>query len=109
MTWSLLLAVAQALDTNLDEARMVLRAASVVGEAFWRGAVERLLGLSFAAFTQAAVLPQGQFARFLHMAVDYKKKIGFKGQFYIEPKPKEPTKHQYDFDVASGIAFTRCL
>ena len=35
-------------------------------------------------------------AAFLHMAVDYKKAIGFKGQFYIEPKPKEPTKHQYD-------------
>jgi xylose isomerase len=33
-------------------------------------------------------------AKFLHMAVDYKKKIGFKGEFYIEPKPKEPTKHQ---------------
>jgi xylose isomerase len=33
---------------------------------------------------------------FLHMAVDHKKSIGFKGQFYIEPKPKEPTKHQYD-------------
>src|SRR2546427_8837271 len=46
-------------------------------------------------------------AKFLHLAVDYKKKIGFKGQFYIEPKPKEPTKHQYDFDVASGIAFLR--
>src|SRR3954464_14300359 len=44
---------------------------------------------------------------FLHMAVDYKKKIGFKGPFYIEPKPKEPTKHQYDFDVASGVAFLR--
>src|SRR5690606_19527580 len=41
------------------------------------------------------------------MAVDYAKKIGFKGQFLIEPKPKEPTKHQYDFDVASGIAFLR--
>jgi len=46
-------------------------------------------------------------AGFLHMAVDYAKEIGFKGQFYIEPKPKEPTKHQYDFDVASGIAFLR--
>jgi xylose isomerase len=44
-------------------------------------------------------------ATFLHMAVDYKKKIGFKGQFYIEPKPKEPTKHQYDFDAASCVAF----
>jgi len=39
------------------------------------------------------------------MALDYKKKIGFKGQFYIEPKPKEPTKHQYDFDAASCYAF----
>jgi xylose isomerase len=39
--------------------------------------------------------------------VDYARKIGFKGQFLIEPKPKEPTKHQYDFDVASGIAFLR--
>jgi xylose isomerase len=45
--------------------------------------------------------------RFMHMAVDYAKEIGFKGQFYIEPKPKEPTKHQYDFDVASGIAFLK--
>jgi len=44
-------------------------------------------------------------AQFLHMAVDYKKRIGFKGQFYIEPKPKEPTKHQYDFDAASCYAF----
>jgi xylose isomerase len=50
---------------------------------------------------------QEHLARFLHMAVAYAKKIGFKGQFYIEPKPKEPTKHQYDFDVASGIAFLR--
>lgn len=46
-------------------------------------------------------------ARFLKMAADYARKIGFKGQFYIEPKPKEPTKHQYDFDVASGHAFLR--
>jgi len=44
-------------------------------------------------------------ARFLHLAVDYKKQIRFKGQFYIEPKPKEPTKHQYDFDAASCHAF----
>jgi xylose isomerase len=47
------------------------------------------------------------FARFLHMAVDYAKEIGFKGQFLIEPKPKEPTKHQYDFDSASVIGFLR--
>ncbi len=50
---------------------------------------------------------QDHLARFMHMAVDYAKAIGFKGQFLIEPKPKEPTKHQYDFDVASGIAFLR--
>lgn len=50
---------------------------------------------------------QDHLARFLHLAVAYAKSIGFKGQFLIEPKPKEPTKHQYDFDVASGIAFLR--
>jgi xylose isomerase len=50
---------------------------------------------------------QEHLARFLHLAVAHAKTIGFKGQFLIEPKPKEPTKHQYDFDVASGIAFLR--
>jgi xylose isomerase len=50
---------------------------------------------------------QEHLAAFMHMAVDYARQIGFKGQFLIEPKPKEPTKHQYDFDVASGIAFLR--
>ncbi len=44
-------------------------------------------------------------ATLLHMAVDYKKNIGFRGQFFIEPKPKEPTKHQYDFDAAACHAF----
>lgn len=44
-------------------------------------------------------------ARMLHLAVDYKKKIGFRGQLYVEPKPKEPTKHQYDFDAAGCHAF----
>ena len=44
-------------------------------------------------------------ARFLHMAVEYKEKLGFQGQLYIEPKPKEPTKHQYDFDAATVIGF----
>ena len=44
-------------------------------------------------------------ALLLSLAVDYKKKIGFKGQFYIEPKPKEPTKHQYDFDAGNCLAF----
>lgn len=46
-------------------------------------------------------------AQFLHMAVDYAKKIGFTGQFYIEPKPKEPTKHQYDSDAAACLNFLR--
>ena len=46
-------------------------------------------------------------AAFMHMAVDYAKEIGFKGQFYFEPKPKEPTKHQYDFDCAACINFLR--
>jgi xylose isomerase len=46
-------------------------------------------------------------ARFLHMAVEHKNKIGFKGQFYIEPKPKEPTTHQYDSDAAACLNFLR--
>ena len=44
---------------------------------------------------------------FLKMAVEHKKRIGFKGQFYIEPKPKEPTKHQYDSDAAACLNFLR--
>ncbi|MCG6155620.1 xylose isomerase [Rubinisphaera margarita] len=46
-------------------------------------------------------------ASFMHMANDYAKNIGFKGQFLFEPKPKEPTKHQYDFDVAACVNFLR--
>ena len=45
--------------------------------------------------------------RFLRMAVDNKKEIGFDGQLLIEPKPKEPTKHQYDFDTATVLGFLR--
>ena len=44
-------------------------------------------------------------ARFMHMAHDHAKSIGFNGQFYFEPKPKEPTKHQYDFDAAACLNF----
>ncbi|RCV13603.1 hypothetical protein SETIT_2G358800v2 [Setaria italica] len=44
-------------------------------------------------------------ANFLQAAVDYKKKIGFNGTLLIEPKPQEPTKHQYDWDVATAFAF----
>src|SRR5262245_20080925 len=46
-------------------------------------------------------------AKFFHLAVDYKKKISFGGQFLIEPKPKEPTVHQYDFDAANVVAFLK--
>ena len=46
-------------------------------------------------------------AKFFHMAVDYAKEIGFEGTFLIEPKPKEPTKHQYDSDAAACINFLR--
>lgn len=46
-------------------------------------------------------------ARLLRMAVDYAKEIGFTGQLLIEPKPKEPTKHQYDFDAATVLSFLR--
>lgn len=46
-------------------------------------------------------------ARLLHLAVDYKKKIGLKGQFYIEPKPREPSTHQYDSDAAACLNFLR--
>ena len=50
---------------------------------------------------------QEQLARFLHLAVDYARSIGFTGQFLIEPKPKEPTKHQYDFDAATVLGFLK--
>lgn len=46
-------------------------------------------------------------SQFFHMACDYADKIGFKGMFLIEPKPKEPTKHQYDSDAAACINFLR--
>lgn len=46
-----------------------------------------------------------QYARFLNLVIEHKTKIGFKGQILIEPKPHEPTKHQYDRDVATVVAF----
>ena len=45
--------------------------------------------------------------RFLNMVVDYKHKIGFKGTILVEPKPQEPSKHQYDYDAATCIGFLR--
>lgn len=46
-------------------------------------------------------------ASLLRMAVDYGRSQGYTGDFYVEPKPKEPTKHQYDFDVSTVIGFLR--
>ena len=50
---------------------------------------------------------QDQAARFLSLVIDHARKIGFKGQLLIEPKPQEPTKHQYDYDVATVYGFLK--
>ncbi|MBO5778741.1 MAG: xylose isomerase, partial [Clostridia bacterium] len=50
---------------------------------------------------------QENIAALMKMAVKYGRSIGFTGDFYIEPKPKEPMKHQYDFDAATAIGFLR--
>jgi len=73
-----------------------------VGYTFWGGreGYETLLNTDMK-------LELDNMARFMHMAVDYAKEIGFNGQFYIEPKPKEPTKHQYDFDCAAVFGFLK--
>ena len=69
---------------------------------FWGGreGYETLLNTDLA-------LELDNLARFLTLAADYADKIGFTGQLLIEPKPKEPTKHQYDFDVAGVLGFLR--
>ena len=70
------------------------------GYTFWGGreGYETLLNTNMG-------LELDNMARFFHMACDYADKIDFHEPFYIEPKPKEPTKHQYDFDAATTIAF----
>ena len=50
---------------------------------------------------------QDQMGRFLHLVIEHAEKIGFKGQILIEPKPQEPSKHQYDFDVATVYGFLK--
>jgi len=72
------------------------------GYVFWGGreGYETLLNTNMG-------LEQDNMARLMKMAVKYARDKGFKGDFYIEPKPKEPTKHQYDFDVATTLAFLR--
>lgn len=72
------------------------------GYVFWGGreGYETLLNTNMG-------LEQDNMARLMHMAVDYARSKGYTGDFYIEPKPKEPTKHQYDFDVSTVLAFLR--
>ena len=72
------------------------------GYVFWGGreGYETLLNTNMA-------LEQDNMARLLSMAADYAYSKGFQGDLYIEPKPKEPTKHQYDFDAAAVIGFLR--
>ncbi len=72
------------------------------GYVFWGGreGYETLLNTNMG-------LEQDNMARLMRMTVDYARSIGFTGDFYIEPKPKEPTKHQYDFDVSTVLAFLR--
>lgn len=72
------------------------------GYVFWGGreGYETLLNTDMA-------LELDNMARLMKMTVEYARKKGFKGDFYIEPKPKEPTKHQYDFDVATVLGFLR--
>ena len=72
------------------------------GYVFWGGreGYETLLNTNMG-------LELDNMARLMKMAVEYGRSIGFKGDFYIEPKPKEPTKHQYDFDTATVLGFLR--
>ncbi len=73
-----------------------------MGYVFWGGreGYETLLNTDMG-------LELDNMARLMKMTVDYARSIGYKGDFYIEPKPKEPTKHQYDFDTATVIGFLR--
>lgn len=87
---------------QVKKAMEITKRLNGAGYVFWGGreGYETLLNTNMK-------LEQDNFARFLHMAIDYAKTIDFKGQFYIAPKPKEPTKHQYDFDSATVISFLR--
>ncbi len=73
-----------------------------MGYVFWGGreGYETLLNTDMG-------LEQDNMARLMKMTVDYARSKGYTGDFYIEPKPKEPTKHQYDFDTATVLGFLR--
>jgi xylose isomerase len=87
---------------QIKKAMEITKRLNGAGYVFWGGreGYETLLNTDMK-------FEQDNFARLLQMAVDYAKEIGFEGQFYIEPKPKEPTKHQYDFDSATVVSFLR--
>jgi xylose isomerase len=87
---------------QIKKALEITKRLNGAGYTFWGGreGYETLLNTDMK-------LEQDNFARLLQMAVKYAKEIGFTGQFYIEPKPKEPSKHQYDFDAATVISFLR--
>ncbi len=70
-------------------------------------AVGRARGLRDAAQHRSGARAASRLGRMLQMVVDYKHKIGFKGTILIEPKPQEPTKHQYDYDVATVYGFLK--
>ena len=88
--------------SQIKKAMEITKRLNGAGYTFWGGreGYETLLNTNMK-------LEQDNFARLLRMAVKHAEKIGFKGQFYIEPKPKEPTKHQYDYDSAAVVAFLR--
>jgi xylose isomerase len=87
---------------QIKKALEITKRLNGAGYTFWGGreGYETLLNTD-------VKLEQDNFARLLQMAVNYAKEISFTGQFYIEPKPKEPSKHQYDFDAATVISFLR--
>ncbi len=87
---------------QVKKAMTLTRDMGGVNYVFWGGreGYETLLNTNMS-------LELDNLARFLKMAVAYAKEIGFTGQFLIEPKPKEPTKHQYDYDVPAVLAFLR--
>lgn len=87
---------------QIKKAIEITTALGGTGYVFWGGreGYETLLNTNMP-------LELDNFARLLRMAADYARSIGYTGDFYIEPKPKEPTKHQYDFDASTVLAFLR--
>ncbi len=101
-------ASSNSLDVYLHAAAQVKKAIDITvklggrGYVFWGGreGYETLLNTDVR-------FEQENIARLMRMAVDYGRSIGFTGTFLIEPKPKEPMKHQYDFDAATAVGFLR--